>query len=76
MLRRNDFWLDIVKDLYPKFMPFALDKRDAHPCSFAPIFSGDWAAAYYSGVWSRMVAADAYNAFKDSSEDVQEVGKR
>ncbi|XP_059472173.1 uncharacterized protein LOC132194728 [Neocloeon triangulifer] len=72
----EDFWLDIVKRIYPQYMPFQLDKRDAHPCSFTPIFSGDWAAAYYSGVWGRMVAADAYTAFKDSSEDVEEVGKR
>jgi oligopeptidase A len=57
-------------------MPFALDKRDAHPCSFTPIFSGDWAAAYYSSIWSQMVAADAFNAFRDNSEDVEEVGKR
>ncbi|CAB3370728.1 Hypothetical predicted protein [Cloeon dipterum] len=72
----DEFWLDTMKRIYRQYMPFELDKRDAHPCSFTPIFSGDWAAAYYSGLWGRMVAADAYNAFKDSSEDVEEVGKR
>lgn len=76
---RKDFWLDIVKDLYPKYHVFTLDKKDAHPCSFTPIFSGEWGGAYFSHVWSRLVAADVYSAFFEAAQnesDFLEVGKR
>jgi oligopeptidase A len=79
--RKKDFWLDIVKELYPKYHVFTLDKKDAHPCSFTPIFSGEWGGAYYSHVWSRLVAADVYSAFHEAGKtanesDFVEVGKR
>lgn len=79
--RRKDFWLDIVKELYPKYHVFPLDKKDAHPCSFVPIFSGEWGGAYFSHIWSRLVAADVYSAFFEASKtqnenDFLEVGKR
>lgn len=78
---RKDFWLEIVKDLYPKYHVFTLDKKDAHPCSFVPIFSGEWGGAYFSHVWSRLVAADVYSAFFEATKtqnesDFVEVGKR
>lgn len=74
----SEFWLDIVKRLYPQFHTFPLDKKDAHPCSMATIFSGDWGAAYYSRLWSRLVAADIYNAFAEgkSKGHQQDVGRR
>lgn len=71
----SDYWLDIVKKLYPLFHPFPLDKKDAHPCSMTPIFSGDWGAAYYSRLWSRLVAADVYSAFAESKSK-PEAGRR
>lgn len=79
--RRKDFWLDIVKELYPKYHVFALDKKDAHPCSFVPIFSGEWGGAYFSHIWSRLIAADVYSAFFEANKtqnesDFLEVGKR
>lgn len=77
---RRDFWLDVVKRLWPKFQAFPLDKTDSHPCSFTDIVSGDWAAAYYSHIWSRMVAADIFSAFQEVSSDdeaaVQKLGDR
>lgn len=78
---KKDFWLDIVKELYPKYHVFPMDKRDAHPCSFTPIFSGEWGGAYYSHVWSKLVAADVYSAFFEASKtqndsEFLEVGKR
>lgn len=81
LYRKKDFWLDIVKALYPKYHVFTLDKKDAHPCSFVPIFSGEWGGAYFSHVWSRLVAADVYSAFFEASKsqseaDFVEVGKR
>ena len=79
--RRKDFWLDIVKELYPKYHVFTLDKKDAHPCSFIPIFSGEWGGAYFSHVWSSMIAADVYSAFFEANKsqnegEFLEVGKR
>lgn len=77
---KKDFWLDIVKALYPRYHVFELDKKDAHPCSFTPIISGEWGGAYFSHVWSKMVAADVYSAFfeagNSSNEEFVAVGKR
>lgn len=74
----SDYWLDIVKNLYPQFHTFPLDKKDAHPCSMMTIFSGDWGAAYFSRLWSRMVAADVYSAFAEAKSKGQqpEAGRR
>lgn len=46
LLDRKDYWLDVVKRLWPKFQHFPLDKADAHPCNFTDIISQDMAAAY------------------------------
>lgn len=75
---RKDFWFEVVKSLWSEYNVLALDKRDAHPCSFAEIFSGDWAAAYYSHVWSRMIAADVYSAFYEAAAEgeFEAVGRR
>lgn len=75
----KDFWLDIVKNLWPQYQCFPLDKLDSHPCSFTQIFSEEWAAAYYSQVWSRLIAADVYSAFHEvqgNENEVVNVGKR
>lgn len=78
----KDFWLDIVKELYPKHHEFPLDKKDSHVCSFVPIFSGEWGGAYFSHVWSKIIGADVYSAFFEASQtsssekDLLEVGKR
>lgn len=73
------FWLDIVRKLWPVYRCFPLDKIDSHPCSFTQIFTEEWAAAYYSHVWSRVIAADIYSAFhevRDNEEQILDVGKR
>ncbi|KAJ8948826.1 hypothetical protein NQ318_013478 [Aromia moschata] len=75
----KDFWLDIVKRLWPKYRCFNLHKIDSHPCSFTQIFTEEWGAAYYSHIWSRMIAADVYSAFHEVQGDEQQVidvGKR
>lgn len=76
---KKDFWLDIVKSLWNDYYVFPLDKKDAHPCSLTDIFSGDWGGAYFSHIWSRVIAADVYSAFyevKDQPDMVEEVGRR
>lgn len=73
------FWLDVVRQLYPRYHAMALDKKDAHPCSLVDIFSGSWGGAYFGHVWSRMVAADVYSAFDEAkgvAQQEQLVGER
>uniref|UniRef100_A0A1L8DU09 Putative oligopeptidase n=1 Tax=Nyssomyia neivai TaxID=330878 RepID=A0A1L8DU09_9DIPT len=75
----KEFWVDVMKELWPRYMTLPLEKKDSHPCSFTPIFSGDWGAAYFSHIWSRIIAADVYSAFHEASnnpEALAAVGKR
>ncbi|XP_018325284.1 probable cytosolic oligopeptidase A [Agrilus planipennis] len=75
----KEYWLDVVKRLWPEFRSFPLDKLDSHPCSFSQIFSEDWAASYYSHLWSRVIAADIYSAFyevRNDEEQIRTIGKR
>lgn len=75
----KDFWLDIVKRLWPQYRSFPLDKYDSHPCSFTQIFCEEWGAAYFSHIWSRVIAADVYSAFhevQNDKEQLLDVGKR
>lgn len=46
------------------------------PCSFTTIVNEEWAAAYFSHVWSKMVAADVYSAFTEDGADVENIGTR
>jgi len=64
---KSEFWLDIVKQLWPVYNIMPLEKYDAHPCSMSSIFSGDWAAAYFSNLHSRLIASDIYDAFEEKS---------
>lgn len=78
---RKDFWWDLSKEYYKKYHVFEMDKKDTHLCSFTPIFSGEWGGAYYSNVWSDVLAADVYSAFWEANQtqndaDFLEVGKR
>ncbi|XP_037949003.1 oligopeptidase A [Teleopsis dalmanni] len=74
--KSDSFWLDIVKKLWPIYRCLPLDKKDAHPCSMAEIFSGDWAAAYFSHLYSRMIAADISDEFLQNPTELPAVGKR
>lgn len=75
----KEFWLDVVKRLWPNHFLLRLNRLDSHPCSFTDIFSGEWSAAYYSHIWSRMIAADVYSAFHEAQgndQHILDVGKR
>jgi len=58
-------WGDAMKELWPKYHPFPLYKKNAHPCSFTDIFVGRYGAAYYSHLWNKIVAADLFQAFQE-----------
>lgn len=76
----KDFWLDIVKRLWPEHLAFPLDPRDSHPCSFTTIMCEEWAAAYYSHLWSQVMAADMFSAFVeaglDNRKELGTIGRR
>lgn len=75
----KDYWLDIVKRMWSDYKCFKLHKLDVHPCSFIQIFGDEWGAAYYSHIWSKMIAADIYSAFyevRDNEHKTLEISKR
>ncbi|KAH8383973.1 hypothetical protein KR009_011553 [Drosophila setifemur] len=76
--RSGAFWLDVVKKLWPVYHCMPLDKKDAHPCSLTDIFAGDWAAAQFSHLYSRLIAADISSSFAEqrSKENYATVGSR
>ncbi|KAJ6638769.1 putative cytosolic oligopeptidase A [Pseudolycoriella hygida] len=76
---KPQFWMDVVKELWPQFCLLPLDGRDSHVCSFTDIFSGDYAAAYFSHIWAKVIAADIYSNFyevRNNEQNVEAVGKR
>lgn len=79
---KTDFWLDIVRKLWPQYNTFKLDKRESKLCSMVEIISQNWFGAYFSHLWSQLIAADIYNAFDEASkgknpnEQLLEVGQR
>ena len=72
---------DAVKRLNAKkFSPTPLLPDDRFLCSFSHIFSGAYAAGYYSYKWSEVRSADAFAAFEeaglDNEEAVRTTGRR
>ena len=43
---------------------------------FSHIFSGGYAAGYYSYKWAEVLSADAYAAFEEAPEQAAEIGRR
>lgn len=76
--RSTAFWLDVVRKIWPVYQCMPLDKKDAHPCSLTDIFAGDWAAAHFSHLYSKLIAADISSGFAEqrSDENYATVGKR
>lgn len=77
----TSYWRDIQENLYKVFMPIPLDKHDWSPCSCLQLFSPNNAAAsQYSFIYSQMLAADVFDAFKEAGLDNESeqavIGKR
>jgi len=73
-------WGDVIRDLWPKYRHFHLDKKNYHPCSFTDIFVGRYGGAYYAHTWNQIVAADIYQAFQEvgpaNTEEINKLGAR
>lgn len=50
----SKFWYDVMKELWPKFMPYKLNKNDLRPCQFLNIFAESYGCNYYSIIWSEV----------------------
>ncbi|KAK9502973.1 hypothetical protein O3M35_011644 [Rhynocoris fuscipes] len=72
---QDKFWLRIMKEMWPEYFCFDLDKSDAHPLSFTSSISQGMSCAIYSKLWSKILAADAFSSYK-SDTDKSNVGAR
>ncbi len=75
-LSRHGDPLDFVSDLLEPFSP-SRAFAEAHPLpSFLHIFSGGYAASYYSYLWSEVLEADMFTQFRDSGVFDPKLGRR
>lgn len=69
------FWLDLASGIWDDHFIFPMSKYFSDPCRYIDIFADNWGAAYYSRLWSEMLAADIYQAFKEEENEAS-VGAR
>ncbi|MEE3232532.1 MAG: M3 family metallopeptidase [Candidatus Latescibacterota bacterium] len=71
---------DIEKKISEKMSPLKPLEESRFLCSFSHIFSGGYAAGYYSYKWSEVLSSDAFATFEevglDNRKKIREVGLR
>lgn len=75
----QEFWLEVTRKLYAKYLIFNLDKRDSRLLSMLDIVVGNWSGSYFGLVWSDLMAAEICDAFEKqwtNDESIAKVGQR
>ncbi|XP_011310699.1 probable cytosolic oligopeptidase A [Fopius arisanus] len=69
----EDFWPKIQKRLWEEHFVIPHDSDDSQITAWSSIFCHNLGAAYYSDLWSQMIAADVYSAFLETKGDKEAV---
>ena len=67
--------MEHIEALLTGYMPSPAFARTHATASFTHIFSGGYAAAYYSYLWSEVLEADAFVRFQEEGIFNREVGR-
>ena len=58
-------YTDLAARLAEQYLVLPREKEDAFPLYFEEMLTGNWAAAYFSQTWAKMLAADIFSAYTE-----------